>query len=467
MFSKKRLFVSLLMAFGLFLSVANATVPTAPGSYVGVTKLDESNTSVRISTRDNSDNEDEFYLYIYPRDLIQPAVFPPINGQIIEMNASNGDYVYANVKGLTCNETYEFFILAKNADGYSSPSLRGSFNMETTFNATCPEVTTLLAPGPYIGVTDINETAVRISFLDHSDNEDGFRVYDDEGTIDVNISSNDETNHAYVYTNLTGLSCNKSYKLNVVAYKDGIESKASDSRPFNIHTSFDTPCSEPCISLSDLKIKIANNEDVSEVNTGCITDMSNLFSENLSFNQDISGWDVSNVTDMSLMFWRAESFNQNIASWDVSNVITMSGMFGGAESFNQNIGSWDVSSVENMNGMFINTRTFNQPIGLWDVSNVTKMGAMFADSSVFNQNIALWDVSSVTDMSAMFDSATSFNQDVSTWDVSSVTNMSGMFSVTPAFSYHDLSNWDVSKVTKHTDFFIASGVGNIEPIWLY
>jgi surface protein len=57
-----------------------------------------------------------------------------------------------------------------------------------------------------------------------------------------------------------------------------------------------------CITLSELRQKINNNEDVTQVNTGCITDMSKLFYNNSTFNQDISGWDVSSVVNMSKMF---------------------------------------------------------------------------------------------------------------------------------------------------------------------
>ena len=94
------------------------------------------------------------------------------------------------------------------------------------------------------------------------------------------------------------------------------------------------------------------------LNVSGITDMSKLFSGEISFknrnkyNGDISKWDTSNVTDMSYMFQYAKEFNQPIGSWDVSNVTNMSYMLCNAENFNQDISRWDVSNVTYMKEMF-------------------------------------------------------------------------------------------------------------------
>ena len=188
-----------------------------------------------------------------------------------------------------------------------------------------------------------------------------------------------------------------------------------------------------CITRSQLESKIQNNEDVTHVNTSCITDMSGLFYNNQDFNQDISGWDVSNVTNMHMMFESAYTFNQPIGNWDVSNVTNMEGMFRHTTRFNQNIGNWDVSSVTNMKHMFSFSYAFNQPIGNWDVSNVTMMSAMFHNTGSFNQPIGNWDVSNVTTMYAMFYRASKFNQPINNWDVSKVTDY-GRFSMYSALS---------------------------------
>ena len=272
-----------------------------------------------------------------------------------------------------------------------------------------------------------------------------------------------------------------------------------------------------CISREELIVKLKDGEDVTEVNTSCITDMHDLFFNTFgfNFNQDISNWDVSNVTDMSWMFVEQDNFNQDISSWDVSKVTNMKGIFYKARAFNQDIGKWDVSNVTNMYGVFSDAQKFNQDISSWNVSNVTNMGRMFTSTKSFNQDISSWDVSKVTNMKAMFGYRTKFNQDISSWNVSNVTNMSwmfvrtknfnqdisswdvanvtnmrmmfgygtkfnqdisswnvsnvtnmrNMFFLAESFSNHDLSSWNVKKVTDHKDFLSGSGSGNTEPKW--
>ena len=145
-----------------------------------------------------------------------------------------------------------------------------------------------------------------------------------------------------------------------------------------------TTSASDCITRSELIQKIDNNEDVTGVNTGCITDMSRLFFHNSEFNQDISSWDVSQVTTMYRMFEGASHFNQDISSWDVSQVTNMYTMFHYASRFNQSLGDWNVSKVTNMSYMFDHAVDFNQDISAWDISSVTK-------HSLFEEASALQD----------------------------------------------------------------------------
>ena len=196
---------------------------------------------------------------------------------------------------------------------------------------------------------------------------------------------------------------------------------------------------------------IQNEEDVTNVCTSKITDMSSMFEGAQSFNQDIGSWDVSNVTNMRSMFVRASSFNQDIGSWDVSNVTIMESMFYEVTSFNQDISSWDVGNVETMSSMFYRTDSFNQDIGSWDVSNVTSMESMFYEVTSFNQDISSWDVGNVETMSSMFSRTDAFNQDIGSWDVSNVTDMFKMFNGADSFN-QDLSSWNVSNVNRRNYF---------------
>ncbi len=248
------------------------------------------------------------------------------------------------------------------------------------------------------------------------------------------------------------------------------------------------------LTREELIAKIDNGDDVTQVNTCKITDMSRLFDRDrnnstdvngdATFNQDISGWNTGSVTNMFAMFRRSGAFNQDISSWDVSKVTDMSYMFS-FTSFNQPLDGWDVSSVQNMREMFSNSQ-FNQPLNSWDVSNVTDMAGMFkyadlfvqpldgwdvskvtnmeamfqatgASNGGFNQPLNSWNVSNVTNMSKMFTTATAFNQPLDEWDVSSVTNMREMFFIATAFN-QDISNWDVSNVTDHYNFADTSAL---------
>ena len=150
------------------------------------------------------------------------------------------------------------------------------------------------------------------------------------------------------------------------------------------------------VTKEELKRMITAGEDVTEVDTSGITDMSVLFHSVKSFTGDISGWDVSNVTNMKAMFFDASSFNQDISGWDVSKVTNMQLMFYEVNSFNGDISGWKVGSVTDMSQMFNGCNVFNSNISGWDVSNVTDMRYMFSHTYAFNQNLSGWVVGKVT-----------------------------------------------------------------------
>lgn len=224
------------------------------------------------------------------------------------------------------------------------------------------------------------------------------------------------------------------------------------------------------VDETTLREMVINNQDVTNVCTCKVTNMSRLFENYEDFNEDISSWDTGSVTDISYMFKRT-AFNQDISHWDVSQVRNMLNLFESSD-FNQDISSWTVSNVTNMGGMFRDT-PFNQDISSWNVSNVTSMWSMF-ELTPFNQNINNWNVSSVTRMPYMFSNSpfnqpldnwnvsnvvfmfymfqnTPFNQSLESWNVTSVTNMDGMFR---GSSFNQpLNNWNVSSVTRMSYMF--------------
>ena len=234
--------------------------------------------------------------------------------------------------------------------------------------------------------------------------------------------------------------------------------------------------SEP-ITREALRTMIINGEDVTQVNTSEITDMSYLISvykgydiydysltstqrTNIhSFNQDINSWDTSNVTNMEGMFAEASAFNQNIGDWNTSNVTNMNWMFFYSLIFNQDIGNWNISKVTDIREIFHTAEAFNQNISHWNTSNLTSMRGMFRLAKNFNQDISDWNTSKVTDMNLMFYSARAFNQDIGNWNTSKVTNMGEMFLAANAFN-QDISSWDTSKVTDMGGMFYSARAFN-------
>ena len=223
---RKKLFTTLLIMSGLFNAFALAIVPNAPGLYIGVTDINE--TAVRINFKDNSNNENGF------------KIFGDINLSLPANDETTTPSVHATVTNLTCDRMYQLEAVAYNNDGNSTSSNSRSFNIHTTFGITCPDNEVPDAPGGYIGVTDINKTAVRINFKDNSDNETGFRVFG--SNIDVSISANNEAEHPQAYATLTDLSCNRTYEIQALAYNNNGNSIVTDKKSFNIHTTFDVRC---------------------------------------------------------------------------------------------------------------------------------------------------------------------------------------------------------------------------------
>ena len=116
--------------------------------------------------------------------------------------------------------------------------------------------------------------------------------------------------------------------------------------------------------------------------TSYVTNMSEIFLNEITFNGDISSWDTSNVITMYYMLTSASFFNQDISDWDTSNVKDMRHMFQGATNFNQDISNWDTGNVEKMSYMFYYASGFNKDISSWDVSNVIEHDLFARESGI-------------------------------------------------------------------------------------
>ncbi len=175
------------------------------------------------------------------------------------------------------------------------------------------------------------------------------------------------------------------------------------------------------LTRTELISKINNGDNLSNLNTSCITDFSDLFWLK-SNNDDISNWDVGNGRNFSQMFRSTFQFDQDLSKWNMSNAENLEWMFSETFKFNQDISKWDVSNVTNFSSMFYNAMFFNQDISGWDVSSGVNFQGMFDFTAVFNQDISKWDVSNGINFGWMFRKSIMFNQDISKWNVDNATD---------------------------------------------
>ena len=145
-------------------------------------------------------------------------------------------------------------------------------------------------------------------------------------------------------------------------------------------------------------VVVDNSPLTMEINSGnvnlcttLVTDMTELFKDNVSFNSDIGFWDTSNVTFMYALFKNSNSFNQYIGDWDISKVINTAGVFDGASAFNQDIGNWNTSKVIKMRRTFRGSTTFNQDLTGWCVTNITTEPSQFSlNAPLEGKNKPVW-----------------------------------------------------------------------------
>jgi len=202
----------------LLMNMAMASTPNTPGPYVGTYNVTE--TTARISFQDNSADEDGFKVYIYKNNTLDTTLSP--NPLIVPTHNSADPYQYANLSDLDPNTLYKVGVSAFNTDGESPQTIPSSEN-NGRFR-TSPIVCKPAMPGEYVGVYNVTENSARISFLDNSNNEDGFKVYVYEYNTNnlvktITLPAVSGTG-AFQYANITGLTPNTLYKVKVTAYSN-------------------------------------------------------------------------------------------------------------------------------------------------------------------------------------------------------------------------------------------------------
>jgi len=201
--------------FALLASAASAAVPNMPGPYVGTYNVTDS--SARISFLDNSTDEDGFKVYVYKDGALDTSLAS--NPIIVPAHDAADPYQYVTINDLDAGSLYQVKVSAFNSDGESAKTTPSS-EMNGRFR-TSPRVCKPEMPGEYVGTYNVTENSARISFLDNSDNEDGFKVYVYEyaGNKLVKTITVPAVNGTgdYQYANITGLKPNTIYQVRVAA----------------------------------------------------------------------------------------------------------------------------------------------------------------------------------------------------------------------------------------------------------
>ena len=183
-----------------FRTLETPNTPLQPNSLGAYTFTDS---SVRISFKDMSDNEDGFKVY-YDGTVL--ATIPA--------NDIREEFVYQTITGLSTCTLYTLNLVAYNADGESEALDKSFMTTGCMTEADIP-----LAPSN-VGVYNIKSDSVRVSFLDNANNEqvsNGFVIYNNEDNTTMAQLSRNRYTHEYQYANLLNLTPDTLYTIRVVA----------------------------------------------------------------------------------------------------------------------------------------------------------------------------------------------------------------------------------------------------------
>ena len=183
-----------------FRTLEAPNTPTAPVN-AGATDIAGSTTSKRISFLDTADNEDGFKIY---NDGVLMDT--------IAANAIPNEYAYSTLTGLTTCSLYSIDIVAYNGDGESDKLEKSFMTTGCMTDADIP-----LAPSS-LGVYNITDTSMRISFMDNANNEDGFTIINIEDNSTLATLPRNRFHQEFQYSNITGLTPNKPYTIRVEAH---------------------------------------------------------------------------------------------------------------------------------------------------------------------------------------------------------------------------------------------------------
>lgn len=251
-----------LQAIGLSIllsGISFAATPATPGSYVGVYNVTD--TTARISFADNSTDEDGFKVYIHDASDTLDATISP-NPVIVPKNDGPNPFQYANISGLTPHSLYLLHISAFNTDGESAKTIPSSENNGRI--RTSPPACQPAMPGAYVGTYNVTNTSARISFLDNSDNEDGFevRVYNASTNAlvkTINVDPLTGTGN-FQYANITGLTPGTLYHVVVTALSAAC-GESEPTHPSSLNNGRFKTKNEPCPAMPGEYVGVYNITD--------------------------------------------------------------------------------------------------------------------------------------------------------------------------------------------------------------
>ncbi len=199
--------------------------------------------------------------------------------------------------------------------------------------------------------------------------------------------------------------------------------------------------------------------DVSGFDTGAVTDMNSMFYDCGGLSTlDVSGFNTGNVTNMSGMFHGCSSLTAlDVSGFNTSQVTKMSYMFENCSGVTTlDVSGFDTGNSTSMTGMFWNCSGVSVlDVSGFDTAKVTNMSGMFYNCvGLTTLDVSGFDTGNVGNMFSMFQNCTALTGvDVSGINTGNVTSMQEMFTNCPALTTLDVSGFDTSKVTNMDHMF--------------
>ena len=364
-----------------------------------------------------------------------------INNDRIFIYAPNNGETLAPRKTITI--TMQIQLQKDSTENYSSLGTEINFSGTTLLNFEKSQAPSYLATDWKTKIGSAFSSAASISFVNVLDES----IKSDTSYEKINVGALSATSAQTDLTNNTSVT-------DVIAYYNStsiiIYSPARIYAPQNCDNMFMFSV-RPSSTLTNLNL---SNFDTSKV-----TDMSNMFANNLSLRRlDVSNFDTSSVTNIGSMFSGCSGLTSlDVSNFDTSKVTNMGDMFRYCETLTSlDVSNFDTSSVTNIGSMFSGCSGLTSlDVSNFDTSKVTNMGDMFRYCETLTSlDVSNFDTSSVTNIGSMFSKCSGLTSlDVSKFITSSVISMYYMFSECSGLTSLDLSSFNTSKVTSMSGMF--------------